>query len=191
MKTTPNVFHKALDKGGRQAVLTAVLLAAVPVASWALGQQGDPASKGVTASAHTVPPKSPAQVFLKCKVIKTSDPGRDPFSQSAKEPVVTKGETPHIVSAPIIRTLEGMEARIGVTLDGSDISVKLRPTLDKGGKYKLTVEPGVAIGGKWAKSFTASALLRPNEWVRFQLQDAGGNYLGMQMLVQLVPIKPE
>lgn len=128
------------------------------------------------------------QILLKCKVVSSGDPVRDPFSKSATEPVVSKDAT-RLVASPTVRTLSGQERDLLLDIDGTKVGVRFQTTRQKSGAHKLNMRWGALVGGKWRKSASGAALLKRDEWVRFRLWDIDGNYLGHEMLVQLVPVK--
>ncbi|RYG22974.1 hypothetical protein EON82_15485 [bacterium] len=169
-------------------LLATALMASVPVLARALTPQEPPVQgQQVPVGAERLA-KTPAQVLFRCKVIRTDEPGRKAFSTSKKEPVVSKDRPPKVISAPIVRSIVGLDATISTSHNGDETSVKLRAEVEKNGDYKVTVEPSFTIANTARSSKIVSAVVRPNGWLRCRFQDADGKYLGLQLLVQVMPV---
>lgn len=146
--------------------------------------QAKPASKPVRRSG---PP--PAQVLLRCKIVRTGDPGPGQVSTSDEEPRFTDGDRVRVVSAPTVRDVVGESAEINVTAENKAMGAKFIPSALENGEYALRVEAFVRDGTPYRNTYKTTVRMKSSQWIRFRLLDENKRFHGYQMIVQLVPVR--
>lgn len=133
--------------------------------------------------------ETPTQFLLKCKIVRTDDPGRTALAMSAAEPKFSNLGKALVVSAPVIRALDKMSSTVTTTLNDSETKVELLPTVVGKGEYRLDIATSVVEKGRSIDAVRTSGYLKDGEWVRCRLVDAAGKCHGYQFIVQLALVK--
>jgi hypothetical protein len=146
------------------------------------------ASPATQADLAAASKKALGKVLLNCKLVRTADPGAKPFATSVAEPTVGGSSPQHVLTPPPLRTEANQPATFVAQIGTTRSMVVLTPSVLKNGLYRLAVEVGVIANLKNRKKASTVVTLGANEWVLMRLLDESGNYLGYQMLAQLVPV---
>lgn len=151
-----------------------------------------PAALALTPQSTSANPvQEPAQLLLRCKIVRTKS--FKPVSPKGvpDEPQIGQDAPDRLWASPIIMTLADNAAGIGLDGNGASVYVTALPKAMENGRYELTLSTARSFEKEDKPFHPVAYTLKANEWVRYPLLDAKGKFTGFQMILRLEPYSPE